>query len=59
MKAENLVKVTTFLSSREYALANRAIRKEALETMRRHSPLSLLASSNERWLLEIEAIAAA
>jgi len=59
MKAENLVKVTTFLSSREYALANRAIRKEALGN---HAPaLTVVIAGifDERWLLEIEAIAAA
>jgi 2-iminobutanoate/2-iminopropanoate deaminase len=54
----NLVKVTTFLSSREYALANRAVRNEVLGA---HAPaLTVIITGifDERWLLEIEAIAA-
>jgi enamine deaminase RidA (YjgF/YER057c/UK114 family) len=35
MTMANLVKVTTFLSSREYAIANREVRNEVLGT---HSP---------------------
>lgn len=59
MSVSNLVKVTTFLSSREYALANRAIRQEVLGT---HTPaLTVVIAGifDEAWLLEIEAIAAA
>jgi 2-iminobutanoate/2-iminopropanoate deaminase len=59
MAIENLVKVTTFLSSREYALANREIRAEVLGT---HAPaLTVVIAGifDEKWLLEIEAIAIA
>jgi 2-iminobutanoate/2-iminopropanoate deaminase len=59
MSVSNLVKVTTFLSSREYALANRTIRQEVLGT---HTPaltVIIAGTFDEAWLLEIEAIAAA
>ncbi len=59
MTVQNLVKVTTFLSSRSYAIENREARKEALGD---HSPaLTVVITGifDERWLLEIEAIAAA
>lgn len=59
MSVNNLVKVTTFLSSREHALPNREIRREALGT---HAPaLTVIITGifDEKWLLEIEAIAAA
>ncbi|MEU7857442.1 RidA family protein [Nonomuraea sp. NPDC049141] len=56
--ASSLVKVTTFLSKREYADANSAIRREILGD---HRPaLTVIVSEifDKRWLLEIEAIAA-
>jgi len=59
MSVTNLVKVTTFLFSREFALSNREARQEALGT---HTPaLTVVISGifDEKWLLEIEAIAAA
>ena len=59
MTVSNLVKVTTFLSSREYALENRKARQQALGT---HNPaLTVIIAGifDEQWLLEIEAIAAA
>jgi enamine deaminase RidA (YjgF/YER057c/UK114 family) len=55
----NLVKVTVFLSSREFALANREIRQEILGS---HSPaltVIIVGIFDDRWLLEIEAVAAA
>ncbi len=58
MSVSNLVKVTTFLSSREYASLNSEIRREILGT---HSPaLTVIITGiyDEQWLLEIEAIAA-
>lgn len=58
MAVENLVKVTTFLSSREYAEANREARQAALGA---HAPaltVILAGIFDENWLLEIEAIAA-
>ena len=59
MSMANVVKVTVFLSSREFALPNREIRQEALGS---HSPaLTVIIAGifDERWLLEIEAVAAA
>ena len=59
MSVSNLVKITTFLSSREFALANREARQEALGE---HAPaLTVIITGiyDERWLLEIEAVAAA
>jgi 2-iminobutanoate/2-iminopropanoate deaminase len=58
MSLTNLVKVTTFLSSREFAVPNREARKEALGT---HAPALTVVIAvifDEKWLLEIEAIAA-
>lgn len=59
MTVNNLVKVTTFLSSREYANENSTIRQQILGS---HSPaLTVIITDiyDESWLLEIEAIAAA
>lgn len=59
MAIANLVKVTTFLSSREYADINSQIRQEFLG---HHTPaLTVIITEifDEQWLLEIEAIAAA
>jgi enamine deaminase RidA (YjgF/YER057c/UK114 family) len=58
MSVANLVKVTTFLASREHALANREIRQQVLGA---HAPaLTVIISGifDSAWLLEIEAIAA-
>lgn len=58
MGAEHLVKVTTFLSDRRFADENGEIRREMLGP---HGPaLTVIISEifDERWLLEIEAIAA-
>jgi 2-iminobutanoate/2-iminopropanoate deaminase len=55
----NLVKVTTFLASRDQADLNGAIRREFLGT---HTPaLTVIVAEifDPRWLLEIEAVAAA
>ncbi len=59
MGVENLVKVTTFLSSREHAAVNRNVRNRTLGT---HSPaLTVIIAGifDEKWMLEIEAVAAA
>ena len=59
MSVENLVKVTIFLSSRDYAEANRELRAEVLGS---HCPaLTVIITGifDERWLLEIEAFAVA
>ena len=59
MSATNLVKVTTFLTDREHAEANSRIRRERLGA---HAPaLTVMVAQtlDSRWLLEIEAVAAA
>ena len=58
MTVANLIKVTIFLSSREFALPNREIRQEILGG---HNPaLTVIIAGifDEKWLLEIEAVAA-
>jgi 2-iminobutanoate/2-iminopropanoate deaminase len=58
MPVASLVKVTTFLSSRQYALENREVREEVLGG---HAPaLTVIITGifDEKWLLEIEAFAA-
>jgi 2-iminobutanoate/2-iminopropanoate deaminase len=59
MTIGNLVKATTFLSSREYAIENRTVWQAVLGN---HGPaLTVVITGvfDERWLLEIETIAAA
>jgi len=59
MTIANLVKVTTFLSSREFAIPNREVREAVLGN---HAPaLTVLITGifDEQWLIEIEAVAAA
>ena len=59
MSVGNLVKVTIFLSSREFAAENRMVRQEVLGS---HVPaLTVIITGifDEQWLLEIEAVAVA
>jgi 2-iminobutanoate/2-iminopropanoate deaminase len=59
MSAPNIVKVTTFLTRREDVEANSRIRRERLGA---HSPaltVVIAQTLDPRWLLEIEALAAA
>ena len=59
MGVSNLVKVTTFLASREHAVANREVRQEFLGA---HAPaLTVIIAGifDGQWLIEIEAVAAA
>lgn len=58
MSLDNLVKVTFFLSDRKYAMANRKVREEILG--QRDVALTAIICDifAEKWLLEIEAIAA-
>lgn len=58
MSVENLVKVTTFLASGEYARANREARARALAHHRPSLAVLIAGIFDERWLLEMEAIAA-
>ena len=54
-----LVKVTTYLSSREYAATNSAVRREVLGDHRPALTVVVAEIFDPAWLLEIEAIAAA
>ena len=56
---ENLVKVTTFLTDRAQIAANRAIRRHILAGSEPASTVMIAETLDPRWLLEIEAIAAA
>ncbi|WP_298431397.1 RidA family protein [Ottowia sp.] len=57
--AEHLVKVTTFLASREHADANGAARRQALGAHQPALTVIITGIWDPRWLLEIEAVAAA
>ena len=59
MTLDNLVKVTTFLSDRRYALENRAVRLEVLEGRQPALTVIITGIFDESWLVEIEAVAAA
>jgi 2-iminobutanoate/2-iminopropanoate deaminase len=59
MGYENLVKVTTFLTSRELADQNGAIRREVLGAHQPALTVIVCSTLNPAWLLEIEAVAAA
>jgi len=58
MTLDNLVKVTTFLADRRYGSENREVRQEVLG--HRTPALTVIVAGifEERWLVEIEAIAA-
>ncbi|MDY6944377.1 MAG: RidA family protein [Pseudomonadota bacterium] len=59
MTLTDLVKVTVFLSDRQYRAINAAVRKEVLGA---HAPaLTIIITGiyDQEWLLEIEAVAAA
>ena len=58
MTIADLVKLTTFLSSRDYAIANREIRQEFLGSHKCAVTVVVAGIFDEGWLLEIEAIAA-
>ena len=59
MSVTNLVKVTTFLASRENALSNREVRQEVLGAHRPALTVVIAGIFDESWMIEIEAIAAA
>jgi len=59
MSLDNLVKVTTFLADRGYAAENRAVRQEVLGARAPALTVVITGIFDERWLVEIEAIAAA
>jgi enamine deaminase RidA (YjgF/YER057c/UK114 family) len=59
MTLDHLVKVTIFLSSRDHADENRAVRAEILGTRTPALTVIITGIFDPAWLLEIEAIAAA
>ena len=59
MGLDNLVKVTTFLSDRKYALENREIRNEILAGRQIALTVVIAGIFDESWRLEIVAVAAA
>lgn len=58
MTITNLVKVTIFLSSREFARPNREVREEVLADHQPALTVIITGIFDELWLLEIEAVAA-
>ncbi|MCR6500952.1 RidA family protein [Shinella sp. CPCC 101442] len=58
MAKADLVKVTTFLSDRHHATANREIRSDYLGTIAPAMSVVIASIFDEKWLLEVEAIAA-
>ena len=59
MTLDNLVKVTTFLSDRRYALENREVRVRRLAGRQPALTVIITGIFDEAWLVEIEAVAAA
>jgi 2-iminobutanoate/2-iminopropanoate deaminase len=59
MAITNLTKVTIFLSSRQYADINSKVRQEILGEHKPALTIIIAGIFNEKWLLEIEAVAAA
>ena len=59
MRLDNLVKVTTFLSDRRYALENREVRVRRLAGRQPALTVIVTGIFDEAWLVEIEAVAAA
>jgi len=58
MTLDNLVKVTIFLSSRDYNMDNRRIREQVMGARQIALTVIITGIFDEKWLLEIEAIAA-
>lgn len=59
MTLDNLVKVTTFLSDRRFAMENRKVRLEVLDGRMPALTVIVAGIFDEAWLVEIEAVAAA
>lgn len=59
MTLDDLVKVTIFLSDRKYARENREVRQDVLESRRPALTVIITGIFDEKWLLEIEAVAEA
>lgn len=59
MTLDNLVKVTIFLSDRKYTADYRKVRQEVLQGRQIGLTTIITGIFDEKWLLEIEAVAAA
>ena len=59
MTLDNLVKATTFLSDRRFALENREVRVRRLAGRQPALTVIVTGIFDEAWLVEIEAVAAA
>ena len=59
MGLENIVKHTTFLSSRKHRALNSKVRQEVLGTLSPALTVVIAEIYDEAWLLEIEAVAVA
>jgi enamine deaminase RidA (YjgF/YER057c/UK114 family) len=59
MTLDNLIKVTIFLSDRKYTADYRKVRQEVLQGRQIGLTTIITGIFDEKWLLEIEAIAAA
>ena len=59
MTLDNLVKVTTFLSDRRFALENREVRVRRLAGRQPALTVIVAGIFDQAWLVEIEAVAAA
>ena len=57
MMLDDLVKVTIFLSDRQYITENRAVRQEVLGDRAPALTVIITGIFDESWLLEIEAVA--
>ncbi|MFC3074793.1 RidA family protein [Shinella pollutisoli] len=58
MAKSDIVKVTMYLSDRQHATANREIRNEYLGSLAPALTVVVCQIFDERWLLEVEAVAA-
>jgi enamine deaminase RidA (YjgF/YER057c/UK114 family) len=58
MSLDNLVKVTTFLADRRLGIENRQVRQEVLGHRTPALTVIIAGIFEERWLVEIEAVAA-
>ncbi|MBD9373526.1 RidA family protein [Rhizobium sp. ARZ01] len=58
MEKSDLVKVTTYLADRQYATQNREIRSEFLGSIAPALTVVICGIFDDRWLLEVEAVAA-
>ena len=59
MSLDNLVKVTTFLASRDHAVENREVRLRVLDGRQPALTVVIVDLFEDGWMVEIEAVAAA